>query len=47
MFKGVVNHDDLIIHHHGFDVYLVNQLIFQNHKEDFFKFCVFLRKSQL
>ena len=32
---------------HGFDVYWVNQLICQNHKEDFFIFCVFLRKSEL
>ena len=29
---------------HGFDV---DQLICQNHEEDFFKFCVFLRKSEL
>ena len=32
---------------YGFDVYKVNQLICQNHKADFFKFCVFLRKSKL
>ena len=32
---------------HGFDANLVNQLICQNHEEDFFKFCVFLRKSEL
>ena len=32
---------------HGFDVYLVNQLICQNHEEDFFKLCVLLKKSEL
>ena len=32
---------------HGFDVYEVKQLIYQNHEEDFFKSCVFLWKSEL
>ena len=31
---------------HGFDM-TVNQLIWQNHEDDFFKFCVFLEKSEL
>ena len=32
---------------HGFEVYQVNQMICQNHEKDFFKVCVFLRKSDL
>ena len=31
----------------GFDVYQVNQVICQKYEEDFFKFSVFLRKSEL